>query len=199
MIVSKRMHRLKNASFFFFFSFVWARWWYLACVCMCADGHIVYTLKMAGCFFFFSLRCGCYLQRKLIRFSNDDSRAFEISFSILWVTLSSIFTFFFFFRFAFLICALSLFCLSGCDLRFFFFVFMELRILFVLHPPPYFFPSIAAFLSSFAFLFVCCCLLLFLFFFFFFKHPASDVSLFATGLFFFFFFSFSNSLLRTRK
>ena len=107
---------------------------------------------------------------------------------------------FFFFRFAFLICALSLFCLSGCDLRFFFFfffVFMELRILFVLHPPPYFFPSIAAFLSSFAFLF---CLLLFLFFFFFFVR--TQPAMFHCSLlvfFFFFFFSFSNSLLRTRK
>lgn len=198
MIVSKRMHRLKNASFFFFFSFVWARWWYLACVCMCADGHIVYTLKMAGCFFFFSLRCGCYLQRKLIRFSNDDSRAFEISFSILWVTLSSIFTFFFFSLCLFDLCFVSVLSFR-LWLEVFLFCFHGAPHSLCVTSPPLLFPFDCRF--SFLFCFFVCLLLFAVVsvFFFFCTHPASDVSLFATGLFFFFFFSFSNSLLRTRK
>lgn len=106
---------------------------------------------------------------------------------------------FFFFRFAFLICALSLFCLSGCDLRFFFFFLFSWSSAFSLcyiPPPPYFFPSIAAFLSSFAFLFVCCC---FCFFFFFFVRTQPAMFHCSLLVFFFFFFSFSNSLLRTRK
>ena len=170
MIVSKRMHRLKNASFFFFFSFVWARWWYLACVCMCADGHIVYTLKMAGCFFFFSLRCGCYLQRKLIRFSNDDSRAFEISFSILWVTLSSIFTFFFFSLCLFDLCFVSVLSFRLWLEVFLFFLFCfhgAPHSLCVTSPPltfslrlPLFFPLLLFCL----FAVVCCCFCFFFFF-----------------------------------
>lgn len=91
---------------------------------------------------------------------------------------------FFFFRFAFLICALSLFCLSGCDLRFFFFFLFSWSSAFSLcYIPPL---TFSLRLPLFFPLLLFCLLLLFLVFFFC-THPASDVSLFATGLFFFFF------------
>lgn len=135
---------------------------------------------MAGCFFFFSLRCGCYLQRKLIRFSNDDSRAFEISFSILWFTLSSIFTFFF------SLCLFDLCFVSVLSFRLWLEVFL---FFFCFHGAPHSLcvtspPTFSLRLPLFFPLLLFCLLLLFLVFFFVRTQPA----MFRCSLLVFFFF-----------
>ena len=165
---------------------------------MCADGHIVYTLKMAGCFFFslspmwllFAAETHPFQQRWQSRFWN-------LLFYFMGYVIEHIHFFFFFaLPFWFVLCLCFVFPAVTWGFSFLFSWSSAFSLCYI--PPltfslrlPLFFPLLLFCL----FAGVCCC---FCFFFFFLRTPAAVFDCWLL-VFFFFFFSFSNSLLRTRK
>lgn len=191
MIVSKRMHRLKNASFFFFFVCVSTLVVPSVCVHVRRWTHSIHAKNGWLFFFFLSLMWLLFAAETHPFQQRWQSRFWNLLFYFMVYVIEHIHFFFFALPFWFVLCLCFVFPAVAWGFSFFF-LFSWSSAFSLCYIPPYFFPSIAAFLSSFAFLFV-----VVVSGFFFCTHPASDVSLFATGLFFF--FSFNNSLLRTRK
>lgn len=186
-----------NASvekrFLLFFSFVWARWWYLACVCVCACVHVrrwTHSIHAKnGWLFFFSLP-------DVAAICSGNS---SVSATMTVALLKSPFLFYGLryraYSLFFSLCLFDLCFVSVLSFRLWLEVF-----LFCFHGAPHSLcvtsPLLFSFDCRFSFLFcffVCCCC------FWFFLYAPSQRCFIVRYWSFGFFFSFNNSLLRTRK